>query len=109
MEREVKMAKKKGDTEKFEDGLGILMGAYDWQAAMEYAKFKFEDIKTVISAVEGENDGADWQLVVELKSGKFAWLSASCDYSGWDCQAGGESGVCDSQEDAFSHMKLYKR
>ena len=99
------MAKKAGDNEKFEDGLGILMGAYDWQEAMMYAKFKFEDIAQTISAVEGENDDKDWQLIVKLKSGKFGWLSAGCDYSGWDCQASGESGIADSQNDAIAQMK----
>ena len=103
------MAKKAGDTEKFEDGLGILMGAYDWIEAMKYAKFKFEEVDEVISAVEGVNDEKDWQLVVRLKSGKFAWLSAGCDYSGWGCQEGGESGICEFSEEAFADMKAYRK
>ena|SRR3990167_9313840 len=99
------MAKKAGDNEKFEDGLGILMGAYDWQDAMKYAKFEFAEIAEVIDAREGEPDGKDWQLLVKLKTGKFGWLRAGCDYSGWDCQAGGDSGIADSQEEALRQMQ----
>jgi len=94
------MAKKKGDTEKSEDGLGIIMGAYDWLAAMNYAKFKFEDIQNVLYAKEGEPDGDDWKLVVKLKSGKFGWLTAWCDYSGWGCQEGGKSAIVDTEAEA---------
>ena len=99
------MAKKAGDNEKFEDGLGILMGAHDWQEAMEYAKFGFDDVQEVISAVEGENDGDHWELIVKLKTGQYGWLNAWCDYSGWDCQSGGRSGTCDSHEDAIKEIQ----
>lgn len=74
--------KHKGDNENTPDGLGILMSAYDWKEAMNYAHFNFEDIQNVIEAIEGENDGAHWKLIVKLKSGKYAWLNAWCDYSG---------------------------
>lgn len=90
--------KHEGDNENTPDGLGTLMSAYDWQQAMEYAKFTFSDVKTVILAQEGENDGANWKLIVELTSGKYGWLKAGCDYSGWDCQAWGDSGIEDSIE-----------
>lgn len=88
--------RKAGDTEKLEEatkGFGVFMASYDWEEAMRYAKFTFEDVETVIYAKEGENDGEHWELVVQLKNGKFGWLSAWCDYTGWDCQAGGSSGV----------------
>ena len=99
------MAKKKGDTEKFEDGLGLMMGAYDWQEAMKYAKFKFDDIENVLAAEEGENDGNSWQLLVKLKSGKYGWLRASCDYSGWGCQESGDSGICESPKQALDELQ----
>lgn len=99
------MARKLGDTEKFEDGLGILMGAFDWQEAMKYARFEFKDIESVVSAVEGEPDETDWKLIVKLTTGKFGWLTAWCDYSGWGCREGGESGICNSLEEATAKMK----
>jgi hypothetical protein len=32
----------------------------------------------------GENDGADWHWIVELRDG-WAYIAAGCDYTGWDC------------------------
>jgi len=92
--------KHKGDNEKIPDGLGVLMSAYDWKEAMTYAKFTFQDVGEIIIAEEGENDERDWKLIVRLKSGKWGWLSAGCDYSGWDCQAGGDSGIVDTIDEA---------
>lgn len=47
------------------------------------------DVTRVVAASEGENDGPAWVIVVELKDGRFAFLTAGCDYTGWDCKAGG--------------------
>ena len=43
-----------------------------------------EDVSKVISMVNGENDGAAWIGVFELKDGRFLVAQGSCDYSGWD-------------------------
>lgn len=80
--------------------LKLLMGAYDWQEAMAYAEFAFDDIEEVLYAREGENDERDWLLIVRLKYGQFGALRARCDYSGWSCQAGGESELFDTLEGA---------
>lgn len=48
-----------------------------------------DDVVEVIAAVEGENDGENWECIVRLKDNRYAFLSAGCDYTGWDCQAGG--------------------
>ena len=47
---------------------------------------------------DGENDGDEWIAVFRLKDGKFAYLEAGCDFTGWDCQAGGVSYTADSLE-----------
>jgi hypothetical protein len=78
--------------------LKTLMDAYDWQEAMKYSKFRFDQIEKVILAIEGENDSYDWLLLVELKGGGFGALRAGCDYTGWDCQAGGDSGIFETLE-----------
>ena len=97
--------KHKGDNERSPDGLGILMSAYDWQEAMNYAKFEFKDIQDIISAEEGENEGNNWKLIVKLKNEKYGWLSAGCDNSGWGCQAGGKSGIAETFEEAQNEIK----
>lgn len=85
--------------------LELLMGAYDWQEAMNYAKFRFDQIDRVVFAQEGEADEHDWHLIVELHGGGFGVLSAGCDYTGWDCQAGGESGIYETEELAWERLK----
>ncbi len=82
----------------------IFMDAYDWQSAMLYADFKFEDIQKIEYTREGFNDGDHWHLIVLLKNGKYAALNAWCDYSGWDCQAGGSSQEFDSIDQAHEWL-----
>ena len=39
---------------------------------------------------EGENDEEQWIFLAKHKSGNYVYFSASCDYTGFDCQGGGE-------------------
>jgi len=55
------------------------------------APFQRVDVAEVIATSDGENDGADWIGVFKLKDGRFAYLTASCDYTGWDCRSGGNA------------------
>lgn len=66
-------------------GLSFLKSNYDWQEAFEYAEnFTREDVAEVIHQHNGENDEEPWVAVFRLKDGRFAGLSAWCDYTGWD-------------------------
>lgn len=51
---------------------------------------KHEDVKHLWACRFGENDGPDWVWIIEEKTGDFGYLSAWCDYTGWDCRSGGE-------------------
>lgn len=92
---------------------------YDWQAVFEYcgvledtdysigagnqgvnvsvalgsnaapAGFQRIDVAEVIATSDGERDERSWLGVFKLSDGRFAFASASCDYTGWDCQASG--------------------
>jgi hypothetical protein len=42
------------------------------------------DVKRIVAAVNGENDGPDWVGVFELNDGRFLVASGGCDYTGWD-------------------------
>jgi hypothetical protein len=53
--------------------------------------FTIDDVAEVIASAEGENDGAEWLAVLRLRDGRFAFLAAGCDYTGWDCQADGRT------------------
>src|SRR5262245_39586798 len=58
-------------------------------ATCSEATFNLGDVDEVLAADAGENDGAEWVAVVKLTDGRYAYLEAGCDYTGWDCQAGG--------------------
>ena len=74
--------------------------SYDWQQAFQYASgFDISDVALVMAAEEGENDGASWIMAGLLKDGRFFFLTAGCDYTGWDCLASGSSEVSDSWAD----------
>ena len=47
---------------------------------------------------EGANDGDDWICLGRLKTGRWFFLSAGCDYTGWDCQAGGRAYVSETRD-----------
>jgi hypothetical protein len=78
---------------------------YDWEQAFTYADFVREDVKEVIAMAEGENDGDSWIGIFKLKSGDFAFLTAGCDYTGWDCRASGSSERSDDLENLI-RMKM---
>jgi hypothetical protein len=48
-----------------------------------------KDIKRVIASIDGEQDNSNWQAVIELNDGRYAWISSGCDYTGWGCQDSG--------------------
>lgn len=45
--------------------------------------FGREDVVHIYALAEGENDGEDWVGVFQLNDGRFASVSARCDYTGW--------------------------
>jgi hypothetical protein len=79
----------------------------DWQNAFCYANnlapvldddalqssFGIGDISEILAAEAGDNDGPDWIILMRLKDGRYAFLSAGCDYTGWDCVAIGNASV----------------
>lgn len=84
---------------------------YDWQQAFFFGNnvnavlgddscpsdtFTLDDVEKLLAADPGENDGAYWVAIVVLKDGRFAYIRAGCDYTGWDCQSWGEAFVSGS-------------
>lgn len=92
---------------KLDNDIPEKLSGYDWDAAFEYAnpsrvigdtevsaeRFYREDVEYVYGAREGENDGDEWLVYGKLRDGRYFYLSAWCDYTGWGCQEGGESFV----------------
>lgn len=67
------------------------LGDYDWRNAVSYASWHPAQVAEMIASSEGQNGGDNWLLVVKLADGRYSFLSAGCDFTGWDCQAGGYS------------------
>ena len=62
-------------------------------STMDCAPFGMADVAEVLHAREGDHDGPSWLVVLRLNDGRFAYIEAGCDYTGWDCQAGGSASV----------------
>lgn len=84
--------------------VGQLMEDSDWKSAFDHinSDFVVEDISTVCHAVCGQNEGDDWICYGVLKDGRWFCMHAGCDYTGWDCQAGGGSSVHATREEMIS-------
>lgn len=86
----------------------------DWRQAFHEAQHGtygsgeslLDDVEEVVAAVAGENDGPDWIALVRLKDGRFAKVFAGCDYTGWDCRAGGGIEFYATREELLSPTTL---
>ena len=69
---------------------------YDWEEVFKYSSpqvvmggncpgtpFAREDVAEIIALVNGENDGDPWIALFRLKDGRYAYIEAGCDYTGW--------------------------
>ncbi len=84
-----------------------VLNNYDWESAFGYASpqkcvstedvsvaaFTRQEVKAIYWRSDGENDGDAWIIGGELADGRLFFLAAWCDYTGWDCQAGGSAWV----------------
>lgn len=66
------------------------------------APFTREDVAEIFAMEEGENDGPSWVIAGRLNDGRYFYLEAGCDYTGWDCRAGGSASVASSKEELIS-------
>lgn len=75
---------------------------YDLEACLRYnpQPFAKDDVEGILAVVEGENDERPWWWILSLTDGRFAMLTGSCDYTGWDCQSGASSEFAATPEEA---------
>lgn len=92
-----------------------LVENYDWQEAFacamrdelrpvpgysgSMAPFAVGDVAEILALSEGQNDEQSWFGAFRLKDGRFVFVSAWCDHTGWGCQDGGLARVAASLED----------
>lgn len=69
---------------------------YDWEEVFKYAEpqvvicgncadtqFAREDVVEILRMHDGCNDDEPWLGLFRLKDGRFAYIEAGCDYTGW--------------------------
>jgi len=92
--------------------LNELLESYDWESAFHEGnpptaavnfggsieRFSREDVAEICHSEDGENDGPEWVMVCRLNDGRWVFLEAGCDCTGWDCQASGRSTVAGDYE-----------
>lgn len=78
---------------------------YNWACAFEYSPLPRTQVERVIAKEDGENDDEkDWIGLFHMKDGRYMFLKAGCDYTGWGCQASGEAVFFDSELLAIQGM-----
>ena len=50
---------------------------------MAYASFGIKECSWLMAESEGMNDQDDWLALFELRDGRFGFVWAGCDYTGW--------------------------
>jgi hypothetical protein len=62
-----------------------------------------DDVSKILYMQDGENDKKDWIGIFELKDGRLISVESGCDYTGWDCQAGGTVTVSYNLKDLIQY------
>lgn len=81
---------------------------YDLSSACEYADvdgsggFYLKDVAYVLAACMGENDGPSYHWLCAMKDHTYAYVKGGCDYTGWDCQAGGSAKIFPTLKEALA-------
>lgn len=90
---------------RIESTLDRMRTSSNWRQVFKYAQgFVLEDVAEVLASVKGENDGANWVAILRLQDGRYAYLTAWCDYTGWGCREGGESATSNTFEGIAQHL-----
>lgn len=85
------------------------MDDYDFKECMKYAPFKLEEVLGILACFPGEADGDSWEYIVQLKNGKYGYVTGSCDYTGWGCKEGGDGKNAETVDEAISYAPEDRR
>jgi len=74
------------------------LSGYDWEEVFKYganpeiacpgmtvdqSSFTLDDVARCYGHVQGDNDGPTCTAYGKLKDGRYFFISAGCDYTGW--------------------------
>lgn len=77
---------------------GVDLGEVPPGADVGGKHFGRNDIAELVWIEEGENDERNWLVGGELQDGRWFFITAGCDYTGWDCRSWGKAYVAVSRE-----------
>lgn len=72
--------------------------SYSWDSAVLASGMDPKNIATV-DRRDGENDEASWLAMGETRDGRWWFISAWCDYTGWGCRAGGDHKIAATRDE----------
>lgn len=74
---------------------------YDFHETLAGAGITREDVKHVHAAWGDQGDYSEWSggFLLELKDGRWAYLTGWCDTTGWGCQDGTDHKFYDARPD----------
>lgn len=74
---------------------------YDWYGygPLEAADVRLEDVGEFVHWHEGINEQENWMGVLRMKDGRWCYIESWCDYTGFDCQGGGEAFYASSEDE----------
>lgn len=78
---------------------------YDLAACLEFNPqngFTIDDVVKKLAVIEGANEADAWHWILELKDGRFVYLTGGCDYTGWDCQSSATSSIWPTCREALT-------
>lgn len=78
-------------------------GADPTREDYNFSSVRLEAVKHVFAMRTGENDGQDWLVAGTLEDGRYFFVSAGCDYTGWQCRSGGQATVATSLEELVKY------
>lgn len=79
------------DTDAHEPNVTVALGS-----SCSASAFTREDVESISYHRDGEHDETNWLMCGRLHDGRWFYLEAWCDYTGWDCVAGGSVVVADT-------------
>lgn len=81
----------------YNDDTAVYDGDSDFGYALAEAGVDPKEIEEVVRYHEGERDYEPWFIVMRMSDGQWCHVTAWCDYTGWDCRAGGEAFYASSE------------
>lgn len=87
----------------------MAFATYDFDETIKGSGIDRTDIKRAVAAWGENGDYAEWSggFLLEMRDGKFIYVSGWCDTTGWGCQDGTERQDFDSLPDLSTLKREY--